>query len=209
VRSLAPLTQSQIDAWRNERIAAQRALLGVDDGVQRIVAALKARGDLDNTLLIFMSDNGYSFGSHRYIDKFCVYEECSHVPFLVRHPDLSTNRSDNRFISNVDVAATISEFAGVTPGRRQDGHSLLPLVTNPAGSWPNELLLERLTGSTRQFYGIRVPGWTYAEYTNGDKELYDLSRDPYQLTNLANAPAHAAQQQYLAQRLQALKSGTG
>jgi arylsulfatase A-like enzyme len=175
--------------------------------VQRIVATLKARGDLDNTLLIFLSDNGFSFGSHRYIHKFCFYEECSHVPFLVRHPGLSTNRTDTRFISNVGVAATISEFAGVTPGRPQDGRSLLPLVTNTATSWPNELLLERLTGSTTKFYGIRVPGWTYAEYANGDKELYDLSHDPYQLVNVANAAAHAAQQQYLAQRLQALKSG--
>lgn len=207
VRDLEPLSQSTIDAWHAERIASQRALLGIDDGVQQIIDALKANGQFDNTMIIFMSDHGFSWGSHRYIRKQCAYEECSKFPLLIRYPGLPSNRDETRLVSNVDLAATIAEYAGVIPNLPQDGRSLIPLITNTRTDWPEEVLLERPGTGPFTFYAIRVPGWKYVEYTKGDKELYDLSTDPYELQNLANRPEYQDKQAELAQRLQTLKEG--
>ena len=205
VRDLEPLSQSTIDAWHAERLASQRALLGVDDGLQRIVEALKAKGQLDNTMIIFMSDQGFSWGSHRRIGKHCAYEECSKFPLLIRYPGLTGNRDESRLVSNVDLAATIAEYAGVTPELPQDGRSLIRLITNTATDWKEEVLLERIGTGEFAFYGIRVPGWKYVEYVKGDKELYDLNTDPYELQNLANEPEYQAKQTELAQRLKTLR----
>ena len=205
VRSLSPLSQATIDEWHNERVASQRSLLGVDDGIQRIVDSLKAKGVLDNTMIIFMGDHGFSWGAHRYIYKECVYEECIRFPLFIRYPGLTGNQEETRIVSNVDLASTIAEYAGIIPGLPQNGRSLIPLLTNTATSWNDEAFIEAHDRLSRTFDGIRVPGWTYAEYGNGDKELYDLNADPYQLENKANHPAYQAIQAELAQRMRALK----
>ena len=207
VRELPLLSQSTIDKWHTERIASQRALLGVDDGIQQIVEALKANGQLDNTMIIFMSDHGFSWGSHRHLLKECAYEECSKFPLLVRFPDLTENREEARLVSNVDLAATIADYAGVTPQLPQEGRSFLPLITNASADWDEEILLERDGTGKFAFDGIRVPGWKYVEYANGDKELYDLTTDPYELDNLANQSEYQSKQYELARRLQTLRNG--
>lgn len=205
VRNLSPLSQTVIDEWHNERIASQRSLLGVDDSIQRIVDALKANGQLDNTMIIFMADHGFSWGAHRYLYKECVYEECLRFPLFIRYPGLAGNREESRIVSNVDLASTIAEYVGITPGLPQNGRSLIPIITNTAVNWSDEAFIEAHLGPARTFDGIRVPGWTYAEYGNGDKELYDLTIDPYQLENKANQPAYQAKQAELAQRMRDLK----
>src|SRR5688572_6225763 len=205
VRSLSLLSQATIDQWHNERVASQRSLLGVDDGIQRIVDALKANGQLDNTMIIFMGDHGFSWGAHRYIYKECVYEECIRFPLFIRYPGLDGNREESRIVSNVDLASTIAEYVGIIPSLPQNGRSLIPLIANTASSWSDEAFIEAHDRLSRTFDGIRIPGWTYAEYGNGDKELYDLAADPYQLVNKANHPAYQALQDELAQRMRNLK----
>jgi arylsulfatase A-like enzyme len=207
VRELPLLSQSTIDAWRTERIASQRALLGVDDGIQQIVAALKAKGQLDNTMIIYMSDHGFSWGSHRHTLKECAYEECSKFPLLIRYPDVTGNREESRLVSNVDLAATIVDYAGVTPELPQEGKSLVPLIMNTAADWNEEILLEREGIGKFAFDAIRIPGWKYVEYANGDKELYDLTIDQYELENIADQPEYQPKQSELAHRLQSLRNG--
>ena len=204
VQNLSPMTATTIDEWHNERIASQRSLLGVDDSIQRIVDALKASGQLDNTMIIFMGDNGFSWGAHRWILKQCVYEECIRIPLFIRYPGLE-NRQEARFVTNVDLASTIAEYLGVTPDLPQNGRSLIPLITNTATNWMDDAFLEVSSGPAQAFDGIRVPGWTYAEYGNGDKELYDLIADPYQLDNRANDAAYESVRAELAQRMRDLK----
>lgn len=207
VRELDPLGDSAIDYWEAERLASQRALLGVDDGVQQIIEVLKAKGELDSTLIIFMSDNGFSWGSHRYTRKQCAYEECSKFPLLIRYPGLTVNRQESRLVSNVDLVATIAEYAGITPDVLQNGRSLVPLITNAAVDWKEEVLLERIGPGQFAFYAIRVPGWKYVEYAKGDVELYDLKTDPYELQNLSHRPEFQEKKTELARRLHALRHG--
>jgi arylsulfatase A-like enzyme len=205
VRRLPPIPQATMDQWHAERLASQRSLLAVDDAVQAVIDALLAKGELDNTVVIFLADNGFSWGSHRHYRKLCVYDECGMVPLLMRVPGLAANRVEPRLVSNVDLVATITELVGVEPGLPQDGRSLVPLITNPDAPWTEEALLEVHTGRSRSFDGIRTGEWTYAEYANGDLELYDLTTDPDQLDNLAGDPALADIREVLANRIRSLR----
>ena len=179
-----------------------RQTLAIDDGMQMIVDLLAEKGELDNTVIFFISDSGYSWGSHRKVGRGCPYEECNQIPFLVFYPGLknpggATPYAINRLVSNVDITATIVELAELQPNLQpQDGNSLLPLLdavapNNPAQTpWPDVLLIENLCGTT--FAGVRTTEWKYLENGDGFRELYDLVNDPFELKNQAKNPAYAS-----------------
>ena len=191
-----------LEKWREEQRRASREVLAIDDGVAAVINELIATGQLNNTLVIFMGDNGMSWGSHRKIGKWCPYEECSRIPLLIRYPTAPGNRTETRFVSNIDITATITDYAGITPRLPQEGRSLIPLLRNNASGWRNSVLLERHIND--DYYGIRVPGWKYIEYRSGFKELYDLTADPFEMENLATNPAYQARREQLATELHAL-----
>jgi arylsulfatase A-like enzyme len=114
---------------------------------------------------------------------------------------------DDHLVSQIDFAPTIAEWAGTTPATRVNGESLVPLLANPSAPWRTEVLLEnRQTGLLRtSFSGVRTAEWLYAEYDNGDRELYDLRADPFQLANVVNVPANAAIVSDLQARLNVLR----
>ena len=202
MRRLPKLQSATLRVWQEERLDSQRELLAIDDGIQAIVDALAAKGVLDNTMIIFTADNGFSWGSHRHIGKLCPYEECSNVPLLIRFPGVAGNRVETSVVSNVDLPATIADYAGVTPGLPQDGRSLLPLLEGTADDWPNAVLLERPANA---YFGVRAAGWKYIEYTRtGERELYDLTADPYEMENRAGQAAYQTVQADLARVLAGL-----
>ena len=107
-------------------------LLAVDEQVGAIVQALEDEGQLANTYLMFISDNGYFAGEHRIRQgKYLPYEPSSHVPLLIRGPGIPAGQTSNALVSNVDVASTIADIAEATPTLTQDGRSLLPLAASP------------------------------------------------------------------------------
>ena len=207
IRKLSRLTEAQIAALRAERLNSQRELLAIDDAIVEIIDTLEAEGQLDNTLVIFVGDNGFSWGAHLAYEKLCPYEECSRVPLFIRYPGLPANRTEDAYVSMVDLAATIADYADVTPGLPQDGRSLLPLLSGDAWSRPDAVLIEKAYG-TVGYYAARVPGWAYVEYKTGDKELYDMAADPFQLNNLAGKAAYATTQAWMKTLLADLKAGT-
>lgn len=212
VRALPRLDMTVQD---NHRRRAWRAAQAVDDAVREIDAALAAAGRLDETVLIFTTDNGYSFGSHRWDIKRCEYEECHHVPLLIRYPGRPA-QTDGRLVSNVDLARTIADLAGLTPGITQDGRSLVPLLTGATVNWRTGVLQhwpggDHLGSSTDRpvpaSYGIRTQNYRYVELATGERELYDLRTDPYELQNVADTAAYASVQSDLKAQLDALKAG--
>lgn len=204
VRRIPPLVDDDIESWADERANSQREILAIDDGVQAIWDALDQRGILDNTIIIFIADQGFSWGSHRWWLKNCAYLECSLFPLYIYYPGAPTH-TETRLVSNADMAPTLLELSGATSGRVMDGMSILPLLMNTAGDWRETVLLERHEGdSASQFYGIQTDRYTYVEYLNGDKELYDLEIDPYQLQNEVGQPAYASVEANLAAKLYAL-----
>lgn len=186
---------------------AYRSLLAVDDMVHDIFDTLSTQGILNNTVIIFMTDNGYSFGEHRWADKGCVYEECMRTPLLIRYPG-QAGRNVNELAQNIDIAPTIQKLTGAIPTLAQDGKSLLPFLLNQTpSSWRTGILLRWIGVSNFAipgFWAIRTDQYKYVELNTGEKELYDLIADPYELENRANQPAYATIQADLAIKLQNL-----
>jgi N-acetylglucosamine-6-sulfatase len=118
------------------------SLQAVDDLVEAVHNALRDAGKLDDTIIIFTSDNGYMLGEHRLEGKIAVYEGSVRVPLLIRGPGIPENQTRVQLVNNLDVVATIEELAGVTPGRIPDGHSLTPLFTSGDAPWRSALLME-------------------------------------------------------------------
>jgi arylsulfatase A-like enzyme len=191
VRALPPLDEGARAGLREARRRAFETLLSVDEAVESIVEAVQARGDLDRTVILFVSDNGYAFGEHRWERKECPYEPCVRVPFLVRFPPAAHGIED-ALTSTVDVAPTIAELAGLEPPASVDGTSLLSLLRGGAAPPARTVFLEWAgDDSVPGWWQVRTRSAAYVELVTGERELYDLRRDPDQLTNVVDDPAYA------------------
>jgi N-acetylglucosamine-6-sulfatase len=170
------------------------------------VRRVRATGELDRTLLVFTSDNGYLRGQHRLEGKSRPYEESIRVPLLVRGPGFADGAHDRRLVINVDLAATILDAAGTSPDTTLDGRSLRPGADRRRPR--HEVLLE-VFERKHAFTGLRTRHYTYIEYEGGARELYDLRRDPQQLDNLAGRRDLAGLRARLARRLAGLRNCVG
>jgi arylsulfatase A-like enzyme len=172
-------------------------LLGVDRAVDRIVDALAAAGRLGDTMVVFVSDNGYLWGEHRREGKSLPYEESIRVPLVIRYdPLVAEGLRPRRPALQIDLAPTFADLAGV-PAPGAEGESLLPALSgadDPDRTFVVELGVRKT--ARRPFCAIREPGMLYARYFDDgvviEEELYDLRSDPYQLHNAiatGNRPA--------------------
>jgi N-acetylglucosamine-6-sulfatase len=170
--------------WRQEL----ETLMAVDEGVGRIVDALQRTGELENTLIVYESDNGFMHGEHRALaEKVLPYEESIHVPLILRGPGVPRGQVDDRLVGNIDLPSTILDAADVAPGRVQDGLSLFDLLADPDAELGRGLLIENGNGANGvpKYRGIRTDRYLYVEHkTTGEEELYDLAKDPYELKSL-------------------------
>jgi arylsulfatase A-like enzyme len=175
-------------SYRNE----MRAMRSVDESLRTIIETLAGRGQLDDTVIVFTTDNGYSRGSHRYDRKICPYEECVSGPLWIRYPGATSGTVDE-LVSNIDIAPTLGQLAGVEPGIAQDGISLVPLLDGTATDWRTDVLLTWRSGGTDipRYWAVRTADSKYVEYETGERELYDLATDPYELVNVVRDPAYS------------------
>jgi arylsulfatase A-like enzyme len=186
------------------------SLLAVDDAVESIVGALRTSGELDNTLILFTSDNGFFHGEHRVpTGKLLVYEPSIRLPLLMRGPDVPEGAVRRQLVTNADLAPTILDAADARPGRVEDGSSLFGLLRDPGAQWGRELLIEGGTDQGLTFTALRNYRWKYVEHTTGEVELYDLESDPDELVSLHADPALAPLRAELAQRLAVLRTCAG
>jgi arylsulfatase A-like enzyme len=186
------------------------SLLAVDDAVESILAHLAAAGELDNTLILFTSDNGFFHGEHRVPNgKILVYEPSIRLPLYMRGPGVPRGETRRQLVTNADLAPTILDAAGARPGRAEDGRSLFGLLDDPGVQWGRELLIEGGNNRGLTFTALRNYRWKYVEHTSGEVELYDLENDPYELTSLHADPALAPLRAALATRLAALRGCAG
>jgi N-acetylglucosamine-6-sulfatase len=194
--------------WQQRR----ESLMAVDEAVASIVETLRQTGELDNTLLVFTTDNGFFHGEHRIPSgKVQYYEESIHVPLLMRwtgNRSLPRGVHARQLVSNIDQAATILAAARAKPGRMLDGVSLLQLWRDPRRELGRDLLVDNMPG-TIHFDAIRSANFKYVEHQNGDRELYDLQRDPYELESQHANPAFDALKASLAARLHNLVKCAG
>jgi arylsulfatase A-like enzyme len=188
-----------------------RMLLSLDDGVRALFEELKAQRALRDTAVIFLSDNGFSWGEHRYVGKACAYEECIDTPLLVRYPGLEP-RSEDALVSNIDLAPTIARWAEARLPRNVDGASLGPLLRERRSRLHDAVLIHAKPASGHDasraplFWGVRTQRFKYVETPgSAEVELYDLVGDPYELRNVAAQPAYASVVADLAARLRELR----
>jgi len=169
-----------------------RTLQSVDRSVATIVDKIRAIGELENTLIVFTSDNGYLWGEHGLWGKNKAYDESEGLPFVVLMPGVAP-RVDGHLVSPMlDLGATLYELAGVTA--KTDGRSLVSLLQNPRAQWRSDFFVESTNNSVdgnALWAGVRNDQWKYVRYWTGEEELYDLVNDPYELESRHNDPALA------------------
>jgi N-acetylglucosamine-6-sulfatase len=214
MRDAAPsLTDAQIHQLQLDYEGRIGSLRAVDDHVKKLIATLKATHQLKNTLIVFVSDNGWLQGQHRIPgDKFLPYEESVRIPLIVRGPGVPAGKTVKGQVANIDFAPTLVDAANAKAGRTMDGVSLLPTIRNPHKRPKRTFEIEALerlfegdipvNAWDRPYKGVRTDRYTYVVYTEtGEKELYDRRKDPHQLTNIAGDPAYTKVQAKLASQL--------
>ena len=186
------------------------SLLAVDDAVESIVGALATSGELDETLILFTSDNGFFHGEHRIrAGKLYAYEPSVRLPLVMRGPGVPAGERRAQLVTNADLSPTILDAANARPGRAQDGRSLFDLGRDPGVQWGRELLVEGGNNQGLTFRALRNYRWKYIEHASGEMELYDLDRDPDELNNVQGNTTLADVRSAMARRLAALRGCAG
>lgn len=224
-----------IDERYRERV---RSMLSVDESISKLIKTLEENGLLENTYIIFTSDQGFTLGQHRSAEsKSSFFEEDIVVPFVVRGPDIPEGEKVNGMLATViDIAPTISEWAGVVPPNFIDGRSFAGLLRGEElpSDWRKTFLLEvySFVGEEQgnsfpnifaslfipslqqqddlpKSAGLRTLDYTYMERSDGFVELYDLKNDPYQLENIVTSTPPELLQKFskLLQKLETCHAG--
>ena len=193
------LTKRQIKVIDNERRRQQEQLISVDESVGELIQALKDKGILDDTYVIFGSDNGFFRGEHRIASgKYLPYDPASRVPLLIRGPGIPPGGISNELVWNGDIAQTIDQIASGSINSSVDGRSLLPYAENPALRSTRPILLEAdtgpggTTGESAQASAARVRAARV--HVAGRRGVDNLDQEPDAIksaaNNIAKAPAY-------------------
>jgi arylsulfatase A-like enzyme len=186
-----------------------RCIAGVDRSVGKVLGTLEKAGRLDDTVIVYTSDNGFHLGEHGLIEKWFAYEESIRVPLIVRDPAVprdARGQVREELVLNIDVAPTILSRAGVAIPKAMDGVSLLPLVRGEKPAWRQDFFYEHhfnYGGKIPQVEAIRTTDWKYIVYPASKpvvEELYDLKNDPREETNRIDDPKAAAMRDALRKR---------
>jgi N-acetylglucosamine-6-sulfatase len=189
-------------------------MASVDEGVGLLLNALEKNGKLDKTCIVFLGDNGFFFGEHGLgAERRFPYEEGIRTAFFVRYPKLvKPGTRIQRMITALDIAPTMIHLGGGKPGPHIQGKSFVPLMRDPSRKWRDSFLIEYFNESAwpwivgMSYKAVRTEKaklihWVHKE---GLDELYDLERDPYEITNVISDPAHAETRRNLTKELRKL-----
>lgn len=193
----------------------------VDDSMGRLLAELENLGILDDTIVIFVSDNGLLNGEHGMVDKRTMHEPSIRVPLLVRYPGLTRQpRTVEKMVLHVDIAPSVLDLCGVEPLKNVHGKSWKKLVQGDTSGWRTswfyEYNYEKQFPYTPNVRGVRTDEWVLMRYPHGDgkedrhlAEVYNLKNDPEQLHNLINDRRYFQQIQRLEREMTRLKAELG
>ncbi len=198
------LTEEDMVTIDNIRRRQILTLTSLDRSIKEVIDKLEATGEMDNTVVIFISDNGKHWGEHRMDSKSTAYEESVKVPFAIRYPPLIPEPyTEDRLVANIDIAPTLYELSETKMPDSVDGLSLLPLLKGTE-DWRTCLLLE--AWPDRGYWAaIHTGQYIYIETEDDLSEFYDLSIDPFEMNNMINAEEYQAKIRELKEILQTEK----
>jgi arylsulfatase A-like enzyme len=210
----AQLSGAALTRWKYQRYIQDymRAVAGIDDNVGRILADLERSGRLDNTVIIYSSDQGMFLGDHGWFDKRWMYEESLRTPLLVRWPGtVKAGSVDRHMVMNLDLAQTILDIAQVPAVPQMQGRSMLPLLRGRQPNWRNAIYYQYFAypdwHMVQRQYGVRDPRYKLIHYYEQDRwELFDLDRDPHELRNIYDVAGYGDVLQNMKTKLSALRA---
>jgi N-acetylglucosamine-6-sulfatase len=202
------------NSWDKYVKAYYRSSQAIDDAVGVILDAIDKNCIADDTIVIYSSDQGYSLGEHGNTEKHYAYEEVMRIPMIVRYPKMiKAGLRNKEMVLNIDIAPTVLDLAGVKVPKDVAGRSIVPLFKgeNKIKNWRNEFLFKQ------ESEGFAIPGQiavrtaeykliTYQSFP--DKELYDLTKDPHEVHNVANDTSYSSVLKDMETRLENLKKQT-
>ena len=191
-------------------------LLAVDESLGEVLATLEELGELDNTVIIYSSDNGYFMGEHGYWDKRIAYESSMKIPMLIRYPEkIKSGTIINENALNIDLAPTILDLAGIKKPDYMQGESMVSLLEdNPEKTnWRKSFMFEYYVDDAYPYAGPNMLAIRSEKYKLIDAfleddidELYDLENDPGEMHNLINDADYDSVEKELRQELEKLKT---
>ena len=182
-----------INKFKNMQLL--RSLIAVDESLGKVIETLEKIGELDNTVIIYSSDNGYFMGEHTFKDKRLAYENSIRVPMIIRYPRLIKESTEiDEQCLNIDLAPTILELAGIDKPNYMQGESMLDIITGKKNSkWRKSILFEYYVDDAWPYAGpdqlaVRTNQFKLVDnfLENDIDELYDLINDPGEMNNLIN-----------------------
>jgi N-acetylglucosamine-6-sulfatase len=183
-----------------------RLVTAADENVGRMMSALERAGRLDDTLVIFSSDNGFLLHEHGLYDKRAMYEESIRVPLLMRHPRLVKRGTLDDLTLNIDLAPTLVEMIGAPGATEMQGMSLLPAMQRRRRDKRSIFFYQydrETPYSTPSLMGVRTPDWKLVRYQEEGQlhELYNVKKDPFEMRNLFDARSAQKQRERLDREL--------
>ncbi len=170
---------------------------GIDESIGAVLSHLDEAGSAASTLVMYMGDNGFSFGEHGLIDKRHFYEESVKVPFLARCPDiLQPGQVNHKMIQNIDIGPTVLDAMGLKTPKHMQGRSFLPLLKGEEIAWRDKIFYEYYWEydfpHTPTMHGVRTDRYKYIRYHGiwDTNEFYDLQEDPHEMNNLIASEEH-------------------
>ncbi|MPN01084.1 hypothetical protein SDC9_148284 [bioreactor metagenome] len=212
------LTGKELVRWKYQQYMRDylATTLAVDDNVGRLLKYLEDIGELDNTIIVYTSDQGFFLGEHGWFDKRFMYEECQRMPLLIRYPKLiQPGSKSDALCMNVDFAPTLLDMAGVkVPGDMQ-GKSLLSVLKNKGEipeNWRKAVYYHYYEypaeHSVKRHYGIRTRDYKLIHFYNDidEWEMYDLQKDPLEMNNIYNNQLYLTKREELVQLLKQMRA---
>jgi N-acetylglucosamine-6-sulfatase len=192
IQAYPPLSDTQISSMQSLYRQRLRSMLSVEDLLRQVIGTLQDTDELHNTYIFFTSDNGFHMGQHRLNEgKRTAYEEDIGVPLMVRGPGVPAGAVRDQLVINTDFAPTMADLAGVSTPAFVEGSSFAPLLTDsPPTTWRTAFLeeawLDPSTGAPKipTHKGVHTQNHMFVEYDAGERELYDLILDPFQLQSM-------------------------
>jgi N-acetylglucosamine-6-sulfatase len=215
ISGIKEMSASAISWCRSVYRGKLAEIYDMDDAIDDLLSVV----DFETTYVFFLTDNGFLIGNHRLTGKAAPYEESARTFLFARGPGCRENATTGFLVGSVDIAPTILELAGLggtTQQKEMDGRSLAPLMfdLDPASiDWRDSLLLEEPQSAVHphEWYALRTigPDNLYVERDSGERELYDMQADPYQLESKQNDPAYGAEVSSGSHRLAQMREASG